>query len=219
MWVSPHTNGSKNLYIRAIPHKLRAIHDKLRNTKNTMKSYLVKITSAVVLALAITSASIADPITGGITFAGGAVLDTTSAGTATKVTAWSSPTVESTSGSFSALPVLTPVNFTAPWSFNSGALNSLWSVGGFSFDLISSSVIFQGFGAVFVSGTGWFNGPGLTSALGNWSFTSQDPAARGVFSFSASQQVPEGGTTLLLLGAGLVALSFVTRRRLMAGSV
>ncbi len=181
-----------------------------------MKSSFFKIASAVLLALAINSIAIADPISGAITFAGGVILDTTSAGTATKVTAWTNPTVQSTAGDFSVLAVGTPVSFTAPWSFNSGSLSSLWSVGGFSFDLVSSSVVFQGFGAVFVSGTGWFNGPGLTSALGDWSFTSQDPSARGVFSFSASQTVPEGGTTVLFLGVSMVALSFAARRRQLA---
>ncbi len=181
-----------------------------------MKSSFLKIASAVLLAFAINSVAVADPISGAITFAGGVTLDTASAGTATKVTAWANPTVQSVAGDFSVLAVGTPVTFSAPWSFNSGALNNLWSVGGFSFDLVSSSVVFQGFGAVVVSGTGWFNGPGLTSALGDWSFTSQDPAAKGVFSFSASQQVPEGGTTVLMLGVSLVALSFAARRRKVA---
>ncbi len=181
-----------------------------------MKNYLFKITAAVLFAFAINSTVVADPITGSITFAGAATLDTSSAGTATKVTSWINPVVESSWGSFSALPVLTSVSFTAPWSFNSGAIKTLWSVNGFSFDLVSSSIIFQGFGAVFVQGTGWLNGPGLSSALGSWSFTTQDPAATGVFSFSASQQVPEGGSTLMLLGLGLIGLSLVARRRVFA---
>ena len=74
----------------------------------------------------------------------------------------------------------------APWNFNSG-LTALWSVGGFTFDLTSSSIVLPRVnGFISVSGTGTISGNGFIPTPGTWRFTSQNPPANGVFSFSAS---------------------------------
>jgi len=167
------------------------------------------------------------PISGDITFAGGVELDTTSAGTATEVLAWTgvngegSPTVISADGSFSAL-VGDSATFSAPWFFNSGSVADLWSVGGFTFDLTSSHVIFQGGSpaVVAVDGIGAVMGNGESPEAMTWSFSTSDPGAAGistlVFSFQVASgttaAVPDGGTTAMLLGLGVLGLGLVKKQ-------
>ena len=131
------------------------------------------------------------PITGTINIKGGAHLNTTSVNTATRVTNWLNgnnqpPTVVSRSGSFASVSVGAPVTMTAPWNFNSGPLPALWSVGGFTFNLTASSIGVQGNGFLTVSGTGTITGNGYSGTPGTWKFSTQNPPANGVFSFSAS---------------------------------
>lgn len=182
-----------------------------------MKKTLFRTLSALLAATALSTAAIAAPITGAITFKGGVTLDTGSAGTATAVTGWSGVTVHSSDGDFTGLNG-SAVTLTAPWSFTSGALANLWSVGGFTFDLISSAINFQGAGSVSVGGNGTLKAAGYTDTAGIWSFTTQDPSAGtpAEFSFSAASGVPEGGTTALMVGLALVGMSILGFRRRMA---
>ena len=62
----------------------------------------------------------------------------------------------------------------------------LWSVGGFTFNLTASSITQQGNGFLAVSGTGTISGNGFDPTPGTWRFSTQNPPANGVFSFSAS---------------------------------
>ena len=161
-------------------------------------------------------------ITGSITFAGGAELNQPSVNNATQVTGWldengDMPTVQSASGSFAGL-VGAMVTFTPTWSFTSGAISAFWQVGGFTFNLIASNIVFQGGGFVSVSGTGTISGNGYATTTGvTWSFTAQDDASNGVFSFSAgSEAIPDGGATVALLGLALAGIEGI-RRKLMRG--
>jgi hypothetical protein len=139
------------------------------------------------------AAPMAMPITGSISIKGGAHLNTNSVNTVTKVTGWLNgnnqpPTVVSRSGSFASVSVGAPVTMTAPWNFNSGPLPALWSVGGFTFNLTASSIVMQANGFLNVSGTGTISGTGFTATPGSWKFSTQNPPANGVFSFSASSK-------------------------------
>lgn len=183
-----------------------------------MKSKLIKICGALLAVLALSSSAIAGPISGAITFAGSVTLNTGNAGTATSVTSWIAPTVEDVDGDFaSTVNSGDAVSFVAPWSFNTNTtIPSFWSVGGFSFDLHSSSIIFQttsGNGSVLVTGTGTVSGNNFDPTSGAWSFTTQGPAANGTFSFSASAGVPDNGMTAVLLGTSLLAMGIVGFRR------
>jgi hypothetical protein len=164
-------------------------------------------------------------ITGDITFTGTVTLDTSSAGTATMVKTWSGlggvglPAVQDADGDFATF--VTPgdgVTFFHPWSFNSGAISSFWSVDGFTFDLTSSSIITpRPSNAVSVSGVGTVSGHGFDQTPGTFFFTTQDPSANSEFSFSAaSSAVPEPATLMSLLsGSSLLgALMFIRRRRM-----
>lgn len=175
------------------------------------------------------AAANAVPVSGNITFAGGVELNTSSAGTATAVEAWTGangtgdPIVISSDGSFSSIAPGTDVTFTAPWFFNSGAVADLWSVGGYTFNLTSSQVVFQGGSPaiVGVDGTGVITGNGADQAM-SWSFSTSDPGASGangtlIFSFQAASgttapTVPDGGTTAMLLGLGVLGLGMVRKQ-------
>jgi VPDSG-CTERM motif len=158
-------------------------------------------------------------MTGAITFAGTVSLDTSSAGTATMVTAWHGlatgglPAVQSHDGSFNGFVTNGDgVTFHSPWSFNSGPLTNFWSVDGFTFNLTISSITTQGGGAVTVDGTGTITGNMFDPTPGSWHFTTQDPAAASQFSFSAATgTVPDGGSAVALLGIALAGIEGARR--------
>ena len=152
-----------------------------------------------------------------ITFAGGVELDAGSVNDATQVIGWldelgNRPTVESVSGVFAAFAnVGDSVTFTPTWSFESGPIALFWQVGGFTFNLIASNIVFQGGGFLSVSGTGTITGNGFDATAGTWSFSAQDDPSNGVFSFSAST-VPDGGATVALLGLSLAGIEVIRRK-------
>jgi hypothetical protein len=162
------------------------------------------------------------PINGSITFAGGLTLGdssnvaTNNIGSATQVLSWVNGTVQSRSGAYSSIAVNSAVSLAAPWSFNySGSpIVGFWSVGGFSFDLTSSFLVSNDGTFISAKGFGTLNGPsGYDATAGTWTFTTQSPDAEGIFSFSASSSVPDGGTTAVLLGVALLGVAAVARRR------
>ena len=158
------------------------------------------------------------PVTGVITFAGGVTLDTDSVTTANQVTNWldqslAMPTVQSASGSFSGLDGQTAI-FAFPWSFNSGPIAAFWTVGGFTFNLIASHIVFRTDGFLAVFGRGSITGPGFDSTISNWRFTIQDDPSNGIFTFSGSSEAPDGGATVALLGLALAGIEGI-RRKLM----
>ena len=173
------------------------------------------------------SAQAAGLISGDITFAGTVTLDTASAGTATKVTAWHGlsttpssglPQVQDAEGDFATfITAGDGVLFHAPWSFNSGAIASFWSVDGFTFDLLSSSIASpRPSDAVTADGVGTISGHGFDPTPGTFHFTTQNPSADAQFSFSASgEAVPEPMTIVSFLsGSSLLgAFLFIRRRR------
>lgn len=192
-----------------------------------MKRNWVKIAAVAVAVCGVAGIAEATPITGDITFAGGVTLDTSSAGTASEVLSWTgpggtgSPMVISDDGSFSGITPGTSVALASPWFFNSGAVDSLWTVGGFTFDLTSSHIVYQGGNpaGVLVDGIGAVSGNGLSAEAMTWSFSTSDPGATGtdslVFSFqAASGTVPDGGTTAMLLGVGILGLGLVKKQML-----
>jgi hypothetical protein len=159
-------------------------------------------------------------VNGAITIAGGAVFDTDSLATATRVNEWHDDSVMSRDGDFASfVNVGDTVTMAEPWIFSpSTATPGLWSVGGFTYDLTSATVVLQNADFLLIQGTGTISGNGFDPTPGIWNFTSQSPDANGIFSFSASGDfggVPDGGTTAALLGVGLISLGIV-RRKLMA---
>jgi len=155
-------------------------------------------------------------ITGELNLAGSAQFDTTSLATATSVVSWVNPHVEAGStGVFSGIPVNTPVTMS-PWTFNpSMATPGLWSVAGFTFDLLSSTVVVQNAFALVITGNGIVSGNGFTPTAMQWGFaaTSSGGSRRAIFSFSGSgSAVPEGGTAVALLGIALIGIEVLRRK-------
>ena len=149
-----------------------------------------------------------------------ATYDTASAGTANEVTGWNNTVVLGRSGSFSSIANYTPVSIVSPWFFNTSTpISDFWQVGGFSFELLSSSIVTQGSGAVYVSGVGTVSGNGYEDTTLYWSFTSQDPSLdNDGWTFSASTTaVPEPSTVvagaLLLLPFGVSTMRILRKNK------
>src|SRR3981189_873313 len=107
-----------------------------------MKPILASLTAMVVAAGFALSAQ-ATQITGDIDFAGQVSYDKTLLGSATMVTAWHMAIVSGATGDFAPTLGLTPA-FATPYVFNPPTpYAALWSVGGFTFELDNSQIIFQ----------------------------------------------------------------------------
>jgi hypothetical protein len=117
-------------------------------------------------------------------------------------------------GTFASILPGTQADMAQPWIFNpSTATPHLWSVGGFTFDLMSSTIVHQDATFLSISGQGTVTGPpGFDATSMTWAFSTQnsDGKPHMTFSFSANGSsgtgVPDGGATVMLLGAALGAL-------------
>ncbi|MEO6004951.1 MAG: hypothetical protein ABIZ04_03840 [Opitutus sp.] len=183
-----------------------------------MKAFIPKILLGALLALSLGLGANATPITGDITFTGDIKLNNANFSMATGVTSFSNTKVNQADGSFGGWVASgDAVSFTAPWMFNSGAVSPFWQVDGFTFNLTGSFITFRDGDAISVKGSGWVMGHGFDVTAGTWLFSTQNVAANGMFSFSASSMarspVSENGTTALLIGSVLVGLSLLPRRK------
>jgi hypothetical protein len=192
-----------------------------------MKTTIFKFIGVMAVGLSLAQAVQASQMSGTIGFTGRVVLNTGTASTASQVIAWLSPTVNGTSGDFGSVANGTSVNMinATPWSFVSGSVTAFWQVGGFSFDLIGSSVLSQGgvagtTGFVNVTGTGTVSGNGFDPTTIIWNFSTQDPAIRGnpdSFTFSMSHvatptRVPDGGLTVAAFALALTGTALLRKK-------
>lgn len=180
-----------------------------------MKKILTLSLLALVAAMTVGTAARAGTINGNITFVGGLALDNVDFLAATGVSSFVETSVKSIDGDF--VPMIAKgdaVAFPASWSFNSGAVAPFWSVGGFTFNLSSSWVTFHDSDSINVKGNGWITGNGFEATEGYWNFSTQNIAADGQFSFSASSKsVPDNGASIVLLGLGLTGVGAIARRQ------
>jgi len=190
-----------------------------------IKSLVAGLT-AIVVASGLALSAQATPITGFIQFAGSVAFDTKSLATATRVDTWfdvfgnagvSNVTAGST-GDFGAIPAGTQATMGTPYIFNpSTATPALWSVGGFTFDLSSSTLVKQTATELTIEGMGIVSGNGFTPTEMSWMFTTQNAsgANQATFSFSANNSagaVPDSGAAISLLGIGLMGLELARRK-------
>src|SRR5437764_15469294 len=168
---------------------------------------------AAVAGVGLLSSAQATPITGMLNIGGTATFNTNSLATATSATFADVLVLGGNSGDFAGFAVGTPV-VMASYTFDPSTItNGLWSVNGFTFNLLTSTVTDRTATNLSVSGTGIITGPpGFDPTPGMWPFTSQNAGGRphDTFSFSANTEggaVPDGGMTLALLGAGLMGLA------------
>ena len=187
---------------------------KSNKTKNMKLASTIAATLAV---LALASTAHAQKINGTIGFTGSATLNSSNLNSATTVMTWSGTTAaQPITGNFASAGIVagTPVTFTPNWVFVTG-LNSLWTVGPFTFNYSSGAstvTTFNGQTFLGVSGTGIIKGTGFTDTPGTFSFTAQTPGVASVFTFSASgTAVPDGGASVALLGLSLIGLGGASR--------
>lgn len=103
------------------------------------------------------------------------------------------------------------------FSFNplGGSITPLWSFAGFSFNLTNITMITRTARGIVLTGFGTLFGNGYDPTPAAWSFSADQT---GVFGFSSTTSaappvvVPDSGSTLILLGAGLLALAFARSR-------
>lgn len=135
--------------------------------------------------------------------------------TISSIVTFGNVSVTSSSGSFSAIAPNTPVtmqgfNFATP-TFN----NPLWSVGGFTFNLTSITGITRTDSVIDTLGLSGFGtiSNGIDSATGFWAW-SGELNGQATFSFSSTTiaQVPDGGTTVMLLGGALAGLGLLRKK-------
>ena len=170
------------------------------------------------------------PIAGVISFSGTSTIDSTSFVTATKFISFQDVFVGAESalsgdyaGTSGAAVTMTP--FTWSPSTASTPINPLWSFvsGGttYSFDLSvlhqdyasATGLLLSGFGTAHIAGPG----TDKTDTDGHWNFSAQTLNV-ATFTFSSTTtvpppSVPDGGTTVLLLGVSLCGLAIIKRKR------
>jgi VPDSG-CTERM motif len=169
---------------------------------------LTKTIATTLAVLALASTVHAAKITGVISFDGQATINGANNGISAFTGVTSGIPI---TGSFSSVAPNTPVTIAVPWLFNSGPIANFWSVGGFTFDLSSSSILFQSGSNILVGGQGMISGNGFDPTPGTWSYSSQNGAGANVRFSASSNSVPDGGATLALLGASFLGLGGVSR--------
>jgi VPDSG-CTERM motif len=189
-----------------------------------IKTILAALAAMVVAAGFAVSAQ-ATKINGTIDFAGSTMFDSSSLQNATLVAQWRDvfgnlgfTNVADTSGDFSGIALGTQATMATPWIFNpSTPTPGLWTVGGFTFDLLSATVEMQTATFLNISGKGTISGNGFEPTSATWAFTVQNAGGTHTFfSFSANAAtqgvVPDGGSAVALLGVGLGAIEFIRRK-------
>jgi hypothetical protein len=162
-------------------------------------------------------------INGDIDFSGNVTFNTSSLATATSVTQFRTVfgvagglNVSGTSGSFTSVPLGTFAAFQTPYVFNpTTAYPTFWQVGGFTFNLLNSTVINQNAFFLEVRGVGIITGNGFDPTPGTWSFTStsSNGGSNNTFGFAANTaSIPDGGSALALLGIALVGVEALRRK-------
>ena len=176
-----------------------------------LKTFMAGL-AAMVIAGGFALSAQANPITGMLNIAGTANFNTSSLSTASSATFTDVIVLGGNTGDFAGFTVGTPV-VMASYTFDPSTItNGLWSVNGFTFNLLSSTVEQRTATFLSVSGTGIITGPpGFDPTPGVWAFSTQNAGGgpHDTFSFSANTTVaaPDGGMTLTLLGAGLMGLA------------
>lgn len=189
---------------------------------------ILKLGASLLVALGFSTAANAAFISGTINFGtganGGITLQdvggnsTTSLTAAAGVTSWTNAIVTTASGDYCCVPNGTLVSLASPWIFNpSTSYSPFWTItrpdlSVITFDLTGSVITFQTSGGLIVEGTGMAQMPGFTDTPGTWFFSTQGSPSNGLFSWSSTTDVPDGGTTLALLGGSLLGLGAIRRK-------
>lgn len=195
--------------------------------KNLTKTILTVLGIGVLSCALFSQQAQAVPIQGSINFAGAVHLDNNNLALATTVGTWFdisgnagfSNVAPGGTGDFAGIAAGTQATMTQ-WIFNPSTLTAgLWSVGGFTFDLLTATVVTQTANFLNILGTGIISGNGFDPTAATWSFTisNSDGLPHPIFAFGASastlgQQVPDGGSAVALLGLALIGIDVLRRK-------
>jgi hypothetical protein len=200
-----------------------------------MKNVLIKTLAALAVASAVSTVALADPITGGITFGqtNSHGVDLTNIAPGVFTAAFSGAATTGGAGTFAstgidAVSIATLTLFGAsPSLLTSGDLpgptdngGNLWSFSdtgvNYWFQATTLSVTSAGDGWI-VGGAGWFSdNAGDSTTLGTYELTFDAQGDLSSFSSASIVNVPDGGTTALLVGLGLLGLGVYARRSKLA---
>jgi VPDSG-CTERM motif len=192
--------------------------------KNITRTILAVIAAGLVTTALSTHEAQATPINGTIDFAGSVMFNSASLASVKRVTQWRDVSgnagfsnVAARTGDFSGITLGTQAIMATPWKFNpSTPTPALWSVGGFTFDLLSSTIVTQTATFLNITGIGTVSGNGFIPTTMTWAFTVQNAGgSHQFFSFSANsatQGVPDGGSAVALLGIALAGIGFIRRK-------
>ena len=137
--------------------------------KNLTKTILVVLAAGLVSGALSTQEAQAAKINGTIDFAGATQFDSKSLANATRVVKWRDvngnlgfSNVADVTGNFSSIALGTKATMATSWIFSpSPPTPGLWSVGGFTFNLLSSTVVTQTSTFLNITGTGILSGNGF----------------------------------------------------------
>ena len=169
-------------------------------------------------------------INGNMSFSGSATTDNSSLLSATKFLSFQELSVGSPStvsgdyaGTSGATVTMTPFTWNPAgastpinplWSFISSGITYSFNLTSLHMDFVSSTaLVLSGIGTAFITGPGTDKLP----TTGLWNFTGQTLGVSS-FTFSSSadvaakQNLPDGGTTVALLGCGMLGLSLLRRK-------
>jgi hypothetical protein len=188
----------------------------------------------VIASLSLSLSVRAGPIGGGaISFSGTSTINGTSFVTATEFTSFENVVVGAPSalsgaytGTSGAAVTMSPFIWAPPtastpvsplWTFVSGGDTYSFDLGVLHEDYASpTGLLLSGLGTAHITGPGGL----LETATGNWDFSAQT-LGLATFTFSSTtsiptQSVPDGGTTVVLLGASLLGLGLVGRKQILS---
>jgi len=189
-----------------------------RIMRNISKAVLIMVAVGLLSCGLLSRQAQATPISGDITFGGVVTFDSTHLNLAKEVKTWDLAIVTSDSGSFGSIPILSNITMTAPWIFNpSTATIPLWQVGGFTFNLTSSTIVSQDNFFLNITGIGTLSKAGFTTTPGDWSFTVSNAGGKKHTTFgfqadTAATAVPDSGATAALLGFALAGVEAFRRK-------
>lgn len=195
----------------------------------TKHSYLKKVAIALAISgLVLGAQAIPTPIDGTISFSGSSTIDGNSFITATEFLSFNEVTVGSSAtlngdyvGTSGAAVTMTPFTWAPTtastpinplWSFTMAGITYSFTLDDLDQDFVAArSLLLSGFGTAYITG------PGVDklATSGIWNFSAQTMGL-ATFTFSSTTQaplsVPDGGTTLAMLGSALFGFGVLKRK-------
>lgn len=188
-----------------------------------MKKSLLNLAGAAILALALSTAVKATPINGSIDIG---ALGSTAAVTFSDIPADPFGTVSFTPTSSNALVtnavgsyagLLGTIGTYSSFNYSLGAIPAevIWTINPTTYFVLDNMSVVTVTGDVGLSlwGSGTAYLTGFDPTPGSWTFSASTNTPGATFNFSSTTNVPDGGTTSLLVALGLVAMSLVAYRR------